>query len=157
LVVAADTVDDAEELLRKAVFALQRPARTPPKPDGKRLNAFAKDTDYRIPLTEGAHHFALDPWAHAQGSQNVYYPDHVVFLGSKIPDDVKSKSPAIAFYGAGVLIHKDAGPCVEPMLRCLGDVFRRLDPGTPLKALNKTDVDQLLNWDAEKYRQKVMR
>lgn len=157
LVVAAETVDAAEDLLRRAVFALQRPARTPPKPDGKRLNELAKGTDYRAPLSEAAHHFALDPWAHAQGSKNVYYPDHVVFLGARIPDDPKSKSPAIAFFGAGVLVHKDAGPSVEPMLRCLGDVFRRLEPGTPLKALTTPEVDQLLNWDAEKYRQKIKR
>jgi rhamnose utilization protein RhaD (predicted bifunctional aldolase and dehydrogenase) len=157
LVVAADTVDAAEELLRNAVFALQRPARTPPKADGKRLNALAKGTEYRVPLNEASHFFALDPWAHAQGSKNVYYPDHAVFIGAKIPDDPKSKAPAIAFYGAGVLVHKDAGPSVEPMLRCLGDVFRRLDPGTLLKALTTPEVDQLLNWDAEKYRQKVKR
>jgi hypothetical protein len=38
-------------------------------------------------------------------------------------------------------------------LRCLGDVFQRTSVDSKLKALSTEEIDQLLNWDAEKYRQ----
>jgi rhamnose utilization protein RhaD (predicted bifunctional aldolase and dehydrogenase) len=152
LAVAGNTVEEAEALLRRVLEAVQRPSRKLPTPDLKRLNQLAESTQYCLPKDPGAHDFALDPWAHAHGSSNVYYPDHVVFLGAEVPADVSSNAAAIAIYGAGVLVRKDAKPSIEPMLRCLGDVFRRLKPGTALKALTATEIDQLLNWDAEKYR-----
>jgi rhamnose utilization protein RhaD (predicted bifunctional aldolase and dehydrogenase) len=153
LAVAAETVDEAENLLTRVVQALRRPARQLPKSDLKRLSALAAGTDYRLPHDEAAHGFALDPWAHAHGASNVYYPDHVVFLGTEVPAEISSNASAIGVYGAGVLVRKDAKPSVEPMLRCLGDVFRRLQPGTALKALTTHEIGQLLDWDAEKYRQ----
>ena len=153
LAVAGKTVDEAEALLMRVVEALQRPSRKLPTPDLKRLNLLAGGTKYRLPDDASAHVFALDPWAHAHGANHVYYPDHVVFLGTEVPSEIASNAAAIAIYGSGVLVRKDAKPSIEPMLRCLGDVFRRLAPGTALKALTATEIDQLLNWDAEKYRQ----
>jgi rhamnose utilization protein RhaD (predicted bifunctional aldolase and dehydrogenase) len=155
LVVAGDTVEEAEALLKRVVEAVQRPPRKLPTPDIKRLNQLAEGTQYRLPKDSAAHDFALDPWAHAHGASHVYYPDHVVFLGTEVPRDMASNGPAVAIYGAGVLVRKDAKPPIEPMLRCLSDVFRRLAPGTGLKALTATEIDQLLNWDAEKYRQTI--
>jgi rhamnose utilization protein RhaD (predicted bifunctional aldolase and dehydrogenase) len=153
LAVAAATVDEAENLLTRVVQALRRPARNLPKADLKRLSALAAGTKYRLPVDKGAHDFALDPWAHAHGGSNVYYPDHVVFLGTEVPGEMSSNAAAIAIYGAGVLVRKDAKSSIEPMLRCLGDVFRRIEPGSALKALTANEIDQLINWDAEKYRQ----
>ena len=87
------------------------------------------------------------------GCSNVYYPDHVVFLGVAVPTDMTTNAPAIAVPGKGVLVRKDAKPAIEPMLRCLGEVFKRVPVGASLKALTTAEIDQLLNWDAEKYRQ----
>ena len=39
------------------------------------------------------------------------------------------------------------------MGRCLADVMRRVEEEDPLVALTDADVDRLVNWDAEKYRQ----
>jgi rhamnose utilization protein RhaD (predicted bifunctional aldolase and dehydrogenase) len=153
LAVAAETVDAAENLLTRVVEALKHPSRNLPTPDLKRLAALAEGTHYRLPHDMACHDFALDPWAHAHGANHVYYPDHVVFLGTDIPAETASNAMAIAAYGTGVLVRKDAKPSIEPMLRCLGDVFRRLEPGTALKALTSQEIGQLLNWDAEKYRQ----
>jgi rhamnose utilization protein RhaD (predicted bifunctional aldolase and dehydrogenase) len=155
LAVAGNTVEEAEALLTRVVEAVQRPTRKLPTPDLKRLSQLAEGTQYRLPMDTAAHDFALDPWAHAHSASHVYYPDHVVFLGTEIPRDMASNAAAVAIYDAGVLVHKDAKPPIEPMLRCLGDVFRRLAPGTALKALRATEIGQLLNWDAEKYRQTI--
>ncbi len=155
LAVAGNTVAEAEALLQRVVKAVQRPSRSLPKPDVNRLAELAKGTSYRLPHEPEAHLFALDPWAHAHGARHVYYPDHVVFLGTEVPEAISANAVALAIPGAGVLVRNDAKPAIEPMLRCLGDVFRRLEPATPLKPLTAAEIDQLVNWDAEKYRQTI--
>ncbi len=52
-----------------------------------------------------------------------------------------------------MLIRDDAKPAIEPMGRCLADVMRRVAEKDPLVALTDQDIDRLVNWDAEKYRQ----
>jgi rhamnose utilization protein RhaD (predicted bifunctional aldolase and dehydrogenase) len=153
LAVAADTVGAAESLLMDVVDKLQCPIRECASPDFDALQTISTNTDYVPALHAMAHAPALDPRALREGCANVYYPDHVVFLGTHIPTDMATKAPAIAVPGKGVLIHRNAKPSIEPMLRCLGDVFLRTPPEATLKALSDTEIDQLLNWDAEKYRQ----
>jgi rhamnose utilization protein RhaD (predicted bifunctional aldolase and dehydrogenase) len=124
-------------------------------PDVHLLERLALGTDYRSAVDPAAHGIAMDAWALSLGGQHVYYPDHVVFLGATIPADIASGAVAVAVPGAGVLVQKTAKPSVEPMLRCLADVFARLDEKAQLKALTTPEIDALLNWDAEKYRQSL--
>ena len=49
----------------------------------------------------------------------------------------------------------DAKPAVEPMGRCLADVMCRVQPEDALIALTDADIERLVNWDAEKYRQEL--
>jgi hypothetical protein len=121
--------------------------------DLEQLHKVSANSDYTPASHVIAHVPALDSSALHLGCTNVYYPDHVVFLGTSIPTDMKSNAPAVAVPGQGVLVRKDAKPSIEPMLRCLGDVFLRTTFDATLKALSATEIDQLLNWDAEKYRQ----
>jgi rhamnose utilization protein RhaD (predicted bifunctional aldolase and dehydrogenase) len=153
LAVAADTVAEAETLLGEVVRAVQCPQRHFGKPNHAALEAACGGTDYRPAQDVLAHAPALDATALRLGCAKVYYPDHVVFLGTVIPTDLTSGAPAVAVPGKGVLVRKDAKPSIEPMLRCLGDVFSRIAPDAKLKALTDNEIDQLLNWDAEKYRQ----
>jgi rhamnose utilization protein RhaD (predicted bifunctional aldolase and dehydrogenase) len=153
LAVAADSVAEAETLLRQVVQAVQCLQRIFPKPDYPALAAVSDGTDYR-PAHDGlAHAPALDDMTLQLGCAKVYYPDHVVFLGTTIPQELTSGAPAVAVPGKGILVRKDAKPSIEPMLRCLGDVFSRIALDAKLKALTAAEIDQLLNWDAEKYRQ----
>ena len=153
LAVAADTVTAAEGLLHAVVTQLICPLRDCIPVDFVALQALSADTDYEPAQHPVSHVPALDPLALKLGCVHVYYPDHVVFLGTHIPTDMRSGAPAVAIPGMGILIRKDAKPSIEPMLRCLGDVFLRTTSDAPLKALTPTEIDQLLNWDAEKYRQ----
>ena len=66
---------------------------------------------------------------------------------------VLALAPLVALPGAGVVIRDDAKPAIEPMGRCLADVMRRVKEEDPLVALTASDIDRLVNWDAEKYRQ----
>jgi rhamnose utilization protein RhaD (predicted bifunctional aldolase and dehydrogenase) len=153
LAVAADTVEAAETLLMRVVEKLQCPMRSCAEPDLEQLHKVSANSDYKPASHFISHVPALDPAALSLGCTNVYYPDHVVFLGTSIPTDMTSNAPAVAIPGKGVLIRKDAKASIEPMLRCLGDVFLRTTFDATLKALSATEIDQLLNWDAEKYRQ----
>jgi rhamnose utilization protein RhaD (predicted bifunctional aldolase and dehydrogenase) len=153
LAVAAETIEQAESLLHNVIKNLQCPLRDCNSPDDEMLQALCTNTDYMPVSHPMAHAPAIDPLALQLGCAKVYYPDHVVFLGTNIPTDINSNAPAVAIPGKGVLIRKDAKPSIEPMLRCLGDVFLRSSKNAVMKALTATEIDQLLNWDAEKYRQ----
>ena len=153
LAVAAETVADAEVLLNQVVQAVQCPQRESASPDVAALRTLSDGTDYAPAKDPFAHAPALDEVALRLGCANVFYPDHVVFLGQSIPTDIASGAPAVAVPSKGMLVRKGAKPSIEPMLRCLGDVFSRLTPRAKLKALTVAEIDQLLNWDAEKYRQ----
>ena len=92
-------------------------------------------------------------------------PPHSLFMESRnFSTDANSLSvgvatsfagdpPLVAIPGVGVVIRDDAKPAIEPMGRCLADVMRRVEESDPLVALTDEDVDRLVNWDAEKYRQ----
>lgn len=153
LAVAAETVALAADLLHQAVAALVCPMRPVPSADYAALEQMCLNTDYRPVHHPVSHSAAIDARALKQGCVDVFYPDHVVFLGTSISTDIRSGSPAIAVPNKGMLIRKDAKPSIEPMLRCLGDVFLRTAADATLKALTATEIDQLINWDAEKYRQ----
>jgi rhamnose utilization protein RhaD (predicted bifunctional aldolase and dehydrogenase) len=155
LAVAADSVAAAEALLGEVVQALQCECRPTQQPHHAALETLCLGTDYQPAAAAEAHAIAFDEMAMGQGCNAVFYPDHVVFLGSEIPLDITKGTPAVCIPGRGVLVHKLGKPAVEPMLRCLADVFRRIAPGEHLKALSAAEVDQLLNWDAETYRQSL--
>lgn len=155
LAVAAKTVAEAETLLALVVEKLRCPMRPLELHDAEALQALSSGTDYLPAQHPMSHVAALDSRTLQQGCSNVYYPDHVVFLGTSIPTDMESLAPAVVVPGKGVLVRKDAKPSIEPMLRCLGDVFLRTDQEAHLKALTAAEIDQLTNWDAEKYRQSL--
>ena len=153
LVVAADTVAAADELLRKVVAAVRRPLRASIAPDQSALHKASAGTRYRLAESDETHALATDALALKRGAPAVFYPDHVVFLGVGVATSFAGTPPLVAVPGAGVLIHEDAKPAIEPMGRCLADVMRRVTEDDTLTALTADDIDRLVNWDAEKYRQ----
>jgi len=153
LVVAADTVAAAEALLDAVVNAVRRSARAAKAPDLKALTKLVAGTDYVVAPDPETHALATDELALKRGARAVFYPDHVVFLGTEVSTSLAQGGPLIALSGLGVLLRKDAKPAIEPMGRCLADVMRRVEEHDPLAALTAGDIDRLVNWDAEKYRQ----
>ena len=153
LVVAAASVAEAEALLARAVTALRRPARAALPGDAAAIEKICQRTDYLPAADPETHALATDPVALSRGREAVFYPDHVVFLGVGLATDLASNAPLVAIPGKGVIVHKTAKPAVEPMGRCLADVMRRVESDDPLIALTALDIDRLINWDAEKYRQ----
>ena len=153
LVVAAESVAEAEALLGRVVKALTRPARAAVPPDLAALQLFCRDNGYGPADSNETHALATDAIALERGRNAVFYPDHVVFLGVGVATEIESGAALVAIPGKGVLIRKDAKPAVEPMGRCLADVMRRVEADDSLTALDSAAIDRLVNWDAEKYRQ----
>ena len=99
----------------------------------------------------------------------VLSPDQAVFLGPNMPciDDAQHAAQCISSYatsldenpdfiivkGIGVLVADNAKPSVTEMLNCHAHILRRIAPEAVLKSLGSDQISELLNWDAEKYRQ----
>ncbi|MDX8439149.1 class II aldolase/adducin family protein [Mesorhizobium australafricanum] len=167
LVVAAETVAEAERLLHRVRSLLVRPARQTANPDTAALTALTGDSGYRLPADAEAHAVALDADSCRMAEAGSLYPDHVIFLGrgsvvarpgeqiADVAARLGANPVAILFPGAGVLMRGDAGSGADAMQRCLADVTARIDTAARLNYLTAADNDELVNWDAEQYRQKL--
>lgn len=156
LIVAGETVAQAHDLLMRVHRALAldpRPlqGRAFDLPDGWRqapesLSAIAQDP-------------ACVDWAVG----GALYPDHVIFCGlgpravsraSDLPDPQDPDCPPVMIVkGAGAVLRADASAGAYALAQCLGDVILRLPEGAQLSYLTDPQVMELLDWDAEKYRQ----
>ena len=98
--------------------------------------------------------FARAPALARMALAGSYYPDHVVFLGPALPvADHAGKPPAVLVAGVGVALRHGATAAQRAMLRCLGDVLTRLPKDVQPVPIGPEAEAELLDWDAEKYRQ----
>ncbi|MEM6728931.1 MAG: class II aldolase/adducin family protein [Pseudomonadota bacterium] len=96
---------------------------------------------------------AGDARARELAQSGTYYPDHVVFLGPRLPRaDHAGKPPAILAED-GVLLRDGATDAQRAMLTCLSDVLSRLPADWSAEPIGEAAEAELLDWDAEKYRQ----
>ncbi|WP_407158591.1 class II aldolase/adducin family protein [Bradyrhizobium sp. STM 3557] len=167
LVVAADSVTEAARLRAEVSQRLARTPRTAPGPDRGTLEAAAGD-GYAIGDDDCWHAIATDPISLSAAQCGSLYPDHVVFLGPGIVAAEAAERavaaarrcgraavPLVVIPGAGVLVHEAATSGARALIRCLADVTSRLEGDDPISPLSADDEAQLLNWDAEKYRQSL--
>ena len=173
LVAAADTVAAAKALLTEVTGRLAAPARTPPPGNADVLAALVRPHGFRQPADPSAHGLATDPASLAIATAGVLYPDHVVFLGPApmvvdAHEDVgaaldrwRAGGPTgpswLIVRGVGVAIAEDLACGGDAMLRCLADVAARVPAGAVVAALPTAEVEALLDWDAERYRQQLAR
>ena len=95
------------------------------------------------------------------------FPDHVVFLGPEpvvgvlgevkktLSQDGTFRPPYLFVKNIGVFQHQSLSKAQEDQLVCYLEVLLRQSAVTDLICLSDSDIDQLLNWDAEKYRQSI--
>ncbi|MEM7721265.1 MAG: class II aldolase/adducin family protein [Pseudomonadota bacterium] len=147
LIVCGDTVDAVRDLMEdvEARLAMTPMGREGIEPDDPKPTGFHWADESWI---------GRDPRAAALAQKGSYYPDHVVFLGPALPtSDTDTPPPAILVPGKGVLLRNDATPSQRAMLRCLSDLLSRLPEDWTPEAIGAEAEAELLNWDAEKYRQ----
>lgn len=148
LIVCGRDVAETAQLMDTVEARLELPARNmsakapaEPPPDGFEWlpEAGALGTDSR------AFHLAR------AGS---YYPDHVVFLGPALPAwPANADRPAVLVEGKGVLVKSDATSSQRAMLTCLTDILARIPDDWEAAPIGPAAEAELLDWDAEKYRQ----
>ncbi|MFV0361318.1 class II aldolase/adducin family protein [Tropicimonas sp.] len=148
LICCGDTSAEAEDLMRQVEERLWRepvlPGKAPAPPAPPEGFGWAAGESW----------LAQDVAVLATVTAGSYYPDHVVFLGPGLPlGDGESHPPAIAVPGTGILVRTGATTAQRAMLRCLADVMRRTSRDWPPEAIGAAAEAELLNWDAEKYRQ----
>lgn len=169
LIVAADSTPEAVNLVKCVSDRLSRPMLAAKLPDINLLARLSSGTDY-IPAPDLEHHqLALSQFSVKIASSGSLYPDHVVFLGpSALVADNKEQvfeydleqrnseiKRIIIVPGAGVLVHKSSSTAALEMLSALNAVILRMPSGTKVKYLSPQDEFDIINWDAEKYRQKI--
>ena len=160
LIVAAETVEAAADLLDRVVAALTVEPAAPQPADVDGLRA-AAGPGWSVPDAEApVHQLALDPGRVAHATGGSLYPDHVIFCGigaaavenGAVPD--ASGAPVFLIVpGKGVLMREDASNGAHALVRCLSDVLVRVPAEAGLTYLSAGENAELLDWDAEKYRQ----
>jgi rhamnose utilization protein RhaD (predicted bifunctional aldolase and dehydrogenase) len=92
------------------------------------------------------------------------FPDHPVFLGEKaftyiswedfLTSNPESAAELIFIKNKGVFTSHSFSQAKTVQLRCYFDVLDRIPADTELSPLNEQEINDLLDWDAEKFRQK---
>jgi rhamnose utilization protein RhaD (predicted bifunctional aldolase and dehydrogenase) len=171
LIIAGDTVDAVALLQERVHGALAQPG-LPDKPtDLLQLEQFVEGSDFCLPEDSSLHQLAIGAERVAQVTTGSLYPDHVIFCGIAMPavrederlsdaldriDVTGAQSPPwLLVPGAGVVVRNDLKAPARVMMRCLADVLARVPADARLNYLTTDQNLELLNWDAEKYRQSL--
>ena len=169
LVVAGETVTEVADRIERVCKAFSVPARAMPQVDAEKLASIVEGSDYRLPQDPAAHAVALDPKSLGIARLGSLYPDHVVFLGPglveasvaggrlRAPPEGRRAPLMIALPGLGVVLHHSASKNAHSMARCLADVAARIPEEAPIRVLTSTEEQELMNWEAETYRQSIGR
>ena len=98
-------------------------------------------------------------------TNTVLYPDHVVFLGDKIPKlsfkdlfnnfNPPNGSKIILIEEFGIILNSQSSKAVRAMAKCLSDVLLRLPNEWSVEGLSQNSIKELIDWDAEKFRQNM--
>lgn len=169
LIVAADTLEEIDRLTRTVLARFPRAhAADRNVPDIPKMDLAG--TGYGWANDPLSHQIAFDATWTRQIAAGSFAPDLLVFLGPALPildrkDDALAsrlrelaKAPlpmngAVVLPGVGVALREDAFIGTEELLRCARDVLQILPRDAEIAYFTEDDSHDLLNWDAEKYRQ----
>lgn len=151
LVVGGATVPEAAARLAEVERRLVLP--TLPMPPGDPPSA--APSGLRPVVHAGTHALATDPARLAQACAGSLYPDHVIFLGpAALAHDRPGPGTRLHLVpDVGAFLPEQAIPSADELALCLALVLERLPSDARLRYLTPDDEAELLDWDAEKYRQ----
>ena len=157
IIIAGNTIDEVSHLIDDVERRLHLPILAEGEP--KASPATCSGWQY-VPEVCA---LATDPLLFKRATSGTYYPDHVVFLGPAMPSLPASELarlnpdefpvPAVLVEGQGVYLKSDAKPAQRAMLDCIYHVLSRIPEDWTLAPIGEEAEAELLNWDAEKYRQ----
>ncbi len=171
LIVSGDSVKQAQQLVYEVHDRLAITPAPESRPDTDRLLDLTSNSSYQLPDHKPVHQLALDPARVEQATKGSLYPDHVIFCGiaastlpgseslneyeHRLAQDQQKPPVFLIIPGAGVVIRKDASSGALALIRCLSDVLARVPGDAKLSYLSHEQNSELLDWDAEKYRQSL--
>ncbi|MFK7792418.1 MAG: class II aldolase/adducin family protein [Devosiaceae bacterium] len=145
LIVAGETAGDVKALMGEVERRLAMPVLIESKtPTADAPQGFA--------WTAGSG-LAQDDRLYKLATSGSYYPDHVVFLGPALPTQATKGAPALIVQGEGLAVRGEATSAQRAMADCVYNVLARLPADWVPDAIGAEAEAELLNWDAEKYRQ----
>lgn len=162
IVIGGDSCEEIEAIFEAVRACLRGDVRLG-LGDADRLVALATQFSLDVARYPDAHLAAADPRSLAFATAGSLYPDHVVFLGRgaiALGDAGPPEDSASLLYlvpGAGALLARGAPDEAHLMAACLGAVAARIAPGATLRVLSQPEETELLQWDAETYRQALAR
>lgn len=167
LVVAGGTLTQTKILLDDVEQALLRDFRKPSK-KAFDLRKIQISENWEIPNCNTVQSLAHDPNSFEVAQAGILYPDHVVFLGVECPIVKHSESTEDASHrilqqtgccpsyliipNKGVLVKRHITPGQVAMIECLANLLLTLNPKKQIKYLSQSEVAELTNWEAERYR-----
>lgn len=156
LTVGAETVSAAEALMWNVHQRLSGYLRDIVLPDQEALTKLCIGTDYQ-PAPVEISTLGTDPDSLRVARTGSLYPDHVIFLGCGVAENLDCGAPLVLVAGRGALLKHNSSPSVVAMSQCLADTARRIPQSAQLSPLTKDDEAALLGWDSETYRQALQR
>lgn len=72
-----------------------------------------------------------------------------------VQSDSDRPGPTLVLPHVRVVLHRSAPSGADAMARCLADVMARIPEGASVSALTAARDLELVNWEAEKYRQSL--
>lgn len=156
LTIGAETVAEAEDLMMQVNRRLAGYLRDVCPADHAVLTRLSTGTNYQ-PAPAEISTLGVDPASLRVARAGSLYPDHVIFLGCGVSEQIGAGQPLVLVPGCGALLKQDSKPAVMAMSRCLADIALRIPPDAALCALTQKDEAALLGWDSETYRQTLQR
>lgn len=161
VVVGASNVDELRKRIAQLDAAFAGVSIPGPRPT--LIPPFSPNPAYQPIADNRLHGLAKDPdLAHRVTNDWALYPDHLVFLGARavLVEEVAdlaqmTTAPIVFVAGAGTYVSNAVTAAQLEQLACYFDVISRVPRSARLRSLSHIEVAQLLDWDAEKYRQSL--
>ena len=154
LVVGAESVAQARAMLDEVERRLDSPARRAVLAEAPRA-----EPGHRLPKHPLVHTLAVEPQRLQWACTGSLYPDHVIFLGPAARSSAlgSESSKLLLRPGAGALLAEGTGASADELALGLALVLERVPELARLHYLTAADEAELMNWDAELYRQALAR
>ena len=170
VVIGGESVTEVDSILKHLCSHFKEDPLTPVVASNHSLPSSPVTDAYEQVADDGIQQLAVDTRLYDQLESNwALYPDHVVFLGPKAyffaslhefmaRYQVPKQLPDLIFIkNVGVFVKDNFSKAKLLQLRCYYDVLSRQMPGSKLRSLSTVEVAEILDWDAEKYRQSLVK
>jgi len=161
LIIGADNIKEAEKIQKYILEKLRIFPRKITTPNKKALKEIARKIPHsKLPNSDIIHTLGCDPSSFYLSKKNPLYPDHIVFCGYKPkvfnidnpPLDELKNCTYFIVPKLGVILLEEKSELLEIMLETQSEIFLRLDINKRINFLSNKECQDLINWEAEKYR-----